>query len=172
MTASNAHIAQKNEARFFKKSIWLLALTALAAYITFSLNSCDNTAGQSTANIPKAPVNITIDLNLPSYMHLAAPGSYMYLEGGVTGVILVHDFDDAWYAYERACPYEPLNDCSRIWGDSVELDLRCGKFVNGKFTSCCDSKFNFAGMPMQGKARTRLAQYFVDRSGNIVQIIN
>jgi len=169
---SSTHIARNKEDNFFKKTAWLFTLSLLATYITFSLNSCDNTAGQSTANIPKAPVNITIDLNLPSYMHLASPGSYMYLEGGVTGVILVHDFDDAWYAFERACPYDPLNDCSRIWGDSVELNLRCGKFVNGKFTSCCDSKFNFAGFPLQGKARTRLAQYYVDRSSNIIQIVN
>lgn len=169
MQAQHPPIAQR---KTFLKAALLLVITLAFASLSFLLNACDNTGGQSTSSIPKAPVNITIDLNLPSYMHLASPGSYMYLEGGVTGVILVHDFDDTWYAFERACPYQPLDDCSRIWGDSVELNLRCGKFVDGKFQSCCDSKFNFGGMPMQGKARTRLAQYYVDRSANIVQIIN
>jgi hypothetical protein len=155
-----------------KKSKILTALLAIATMAGMLLvSSCDSN-NQRIENIPKGPVNITIDLNLPSYQHLWGPGTYAYLEGGVNGVILTHDFDGTWYAFERTCAFEPLGNCAQIWGDSIEMNLRCGKWNNNEFSSCCGSAFMLNGFPIKGKARSRLAPYFVSQSANIVQIVN
>ncbi len=156
---------------FTSKNIALSTAVTLLITGLLSLFACDSN-NQRIENIPKGPVNISIDLNLPSYQHLWGPGTYAYLEGGINGVILTHDFDGAWYAFERTCSFEPLGNCAQIWGDSIEMNLRCGKWNNGQFSSCCGSAFMLSGFPIKGKARARLATYFVTQSANIVQIVN
>jgi Rieske Fe-S protein len=146
-------------------------LIALCLWIIASGSSCNDSA-QVTQAIPKGPVNINIDLNLPSYMHLANVGTHAYFEGGVKGVIVIHDFDDQWYAFERGCAFEPMSTCSLIWADSVELQLMCGNWVGGQFDPCCESRYTFAGFPLKGPARGRLAQYMVQRNANQVLVYN
>ncbi|MFM1898081.1 MAG: hypothetical protein RL577_321, partial [Bacteroidota bacterium] len=115
----------------------IFGLIALCLCIVGAGSSCNDSA-QVTQAIPKGPVNINIDLNLPSYMHLANVGTHAYLEGGVKGVLLVHDYDDQWYAFERGCAFEPTSSCSMIWADSIEIQLMCGSFIGGDFVKCCD----------------------------------
>jgi hypothetical protein len=105
-------------------------------------------------------------------MHLANVGTHAYLEGGVKGVLLVHDYDDQWYAFERGCAFEPTSSCSMIWADSIEIQLMCGSFIGGDFVKCCDSRYSDAGFPLQGPAKGRLAQYIVQRSANQVLVYN
>ena len=81
----------------------LIVLTLGAASI---LGGC-NSSNQTTEKIPTGPVNLNIDLNLSSYMNLSNPGTYMYFEGGVKGVVVIHDYDDNWYAFESG----PLKVC-------------------------------------------------------------
>lgn len=147
------------------------AFIAALGLLAVQGSSCNDSA-QVTQAIPKGPVNINIDLNLPSYMHLANVGTHAYLEGGVKGVLLIHDYDDQWYAFERACAFEPTSGCSMIWADSIEIQLMCGSFIGGDFVKCCDSRYTYAGFPLQGPARGRLAQYIVQRSANQVLIYN
>jgi hypothetical protein len=122
--------------------------------------------------IPTGPVNLTIDLNLPANIHLNNVGTYSYFEGGVRGVIVIHDFDDAWYALERTCAWQPLNSCSIIWADSIELNLRCGTYSGTTFQPCCDSRFSFNGFPSKAPANGRLALYTIQRSGNLLYVYN
>lgn len=135
------------------------------------LQSCKD-GSSVTQQIQTGPVNIIIDLNLSSYQHLINPGEFEYFDGGIRGVMVVHDFDDTWYAFERTCAYQPGNACSKIWADSQNLQLKCGLQSGSTFTSCCDSKYNFAGFPISGAARGRLAMYKIQRNGNILQIYN
>jgi hypothetical protein len=133
--------------------------------------SCDDSRN-ATENIPKGLVNLVIDLNLSSNMHLVNPGTHLYAEGGVKGVLILHEYDDTWYAYERTCAFEPTKNCSRIWVDSVNLQLICGDQTPTTFTPCCQSKYMYSGFPTQGPAAGRLAQYFITRNGNILQVYN
>lgn len=126
----------------------------------------------ATENIPTGPVSLTIDLNLPSNTHLNSVGNFSYFTGGIKGVIVIHDFDDNWYAFERTCAFEPLNECSKIWMDTQSLQLKCGGYLSGKFQNCCDSKYIFNGFPVKGPARGRLAQYKLQINGNIVYVYN
>lgn len=136
-----------------------------------SLHSCDGNS-QVTEKIPTGPVNLNIDLNLPAYMQLANPGSHAYFEGGIKGVLVIHDYDDSWYAFERGCAFQPLDNCSRIWADSVNIQLQCGTPTSTGFQPCCSSKYTYSGFPLQGEARGRLARYQIQRSGNAVMVFN
>jgi hypothetical protein len=150
----------------------LLTLFLTAALMVLSMVLSCNNHSQVTEQIPVGPVNLNIDLNLPAYMQLANPGSHAYFEGGVKGVLVIHDYDDTWYAFERGCAFEPLNACAKIWADSVNIQLRCGTPTSTGFQSCCNSKYTYNGFPLEGEARGRLARYQIQRNGNAVMVYN
>ena len=142
----------------------------LAACMLLLLGNCRN--NNATEAIPTGPVNVTLDLNLLDYQHLIVPGSFTYADGGVKGVLIIHDYDDTWHAFERTCALQPLNSCSRIWVDTQAIQLRCGTPRPGKFETCCDSRYMFNGLPVKGPAAGSLARYNVSRSGNLLFVYN
>lgn len=132
-----------------------------------------NDSQQVTENIPRGLVNLYIDLNLASYQHLNNVGTHAYLEGGVKGVLVIHDYDDQWYAFERTCAYNPTKNCSQIWVDSINIQLMCGEYSNpSSFLPCCESTYTYSGFPLKGPAQGRLAQYYISRTGNVIQVYN
>ncbi len=136
----------------------------------FSVFRCKKNAG--VEQIPTGPVNLTIDLNLISNAHLNGPGSFSYFEGGIKGVLVIHDYDDNWYAFERTCAYQPYSACSRLWIDTMGIQIKCGEQLSSSFQTCCESRYMFNGIPVQGPAASRLAQYRVQRSGNLLLVYN
>jgi hypothetical protein len=105
----------------------LFSLLTIAAIGLLSLIACDDT-NRTTEQIPTGPVNINIDLNLPAYMHLANPGTHhAYFDGGVKGVLVIHDYDDTWFAFERGCAFEPLVCLRQGLGRfHFDIQLQCG----------------------------------------------
>ena len=150
---------------------WIIILfSGIFSSILF-LPSCKDSSNV-TEQIPTGPINLIIDLNLGTYQHLSNVGEFAYVEGGVKGVLIIHDYDDAWYAFERSCAYQPTKNCSKIWVDTANIQLRCGEQLIGSFTECCNSKYMFSGLPTSGMAKGRLARYNIQRDGNILQIYN
>ena len=145
--------------------ILILLCTSLCQVTSCKKNS-------ATELIPTGPVNISIDLNLPAYTRMRFPGEFIFLEGGIKGVLLIHDFDDKWYAFERTCAFEPLNLCSKLQIDTNGLAIRCGTIENGAYQKCCDSKYTYSGFPTAGPAQGALARYNVSRLGNVVSVYN
>lgn len=156
-----------------KRKTTMLMKTKLLTLLCsiMALSACDDSR-QVTENIPRGLVNTVLDLNLASNMHLNNVGTFSYIEGGVRGVLVIHDYDDQWYAFERTCAYQPTNACSHIWVDSINIQLKCGNYVSGKFEPCCESTYMFSGFPSKGPAAGRLAQYFISRNANILQVYN
>jgi hypothetical protein len=147
----------------------LLIAVALSAVLIFG--GC-NSSNQTTEKIPTGPVNVNIDLNLPSYMNLANPGTYMYFEGGVKGILVIHDYDDIWYAFERSCAFQPLDACAKVWVDSISIQIHCGTPTATGFQPCCNSKYSFNGFPLIGPAKGRLARYQIQRTANVISVYN
>ena len=135
------------------------------------LSACDKSS-TVTENIPRGLVNLTIDLNLSSNLHLNNVGTHSYFDGGVKGVLVIHDYDGEWYAFERTCAHEPTKACSQIWVDSINIQLMCGKYTGKTFEPCCASNYMYSGFPTAGPAAGRLAQYYVSRNGNLIQVHN
>lgn len=146
-------------------------ILTLMLFLAFSCGK--NNDNTNTEPIDNVPVSITVNLNLPSNFHLQNVGSFVFLTGGVKGVVLVHNTDDNYYAFDRACSYQPNSvSCSRIEVDTAFLQFRCGETTNMGFQKCCDSRFFFDGSVSQSPARFPLKQYNVTKSGNTIFISN
>ncbi len=82
--------------------------------------------------IPYVYVNIVIYPDLPEYSSIKTPGNYLYLTGGVKGIVLYCQFTDNYLAYERNCPNDPYEKNAILEVDSSGLFLVCKQ---------CKSKF-------------------------------
>ncbi|MCG8311191.1 MAG: hypothetical protein MI975_27635 [Cytophagales bacterium] len=120
-------------------------------------SSCEKERGEQ--QIPFSFVNQDINLNLIQYQDLKNIGGYIYIEGGANagfkGLIVYHEGNGTYKAFERACSYDPFADCDPVIVDDSGLFL---------VHECCNSTFNFNGNPMSGPASLDLLQYstFVD----------
>jgi len=144
---------------------------AIVVFLLFSAHSCTKTP-VNPEPIDNVPVNQTINLALPIYEYMNNMGSHLFLDGGVKGIVLVHGFDDAYYAFDRTCSYQPKSSCARLELDSTAFQFRCGSSTDTGFVKCCDSRFSFEGDLMQGPASFGLRHYQVFKQGNLLNIQN
>ena len=102
--------------------------------------------------IPYVYVDFTIDLDNPEYYELNAIGNYVYVTGGVSGIVIYRDSRDIFFAYERACPYDP--ECGRVTVDEDSYRL---------VDTCCGSEFSLTmdGAVLKGPAEMPLRKYNV-----------
>lgn len=90
-----------------KKTFSIISFFILLTFSLLNLNSCNT---QDTVScFPNAPVNVSINLNLPAYNNLNQPGGWIYLnlEGstGTRGLIVVRRSDTQFMAYDRNAPH-------------------------------------------------------------------
>jgi len=124
--------------------------------------SCD----EKQNPVPNVYVDILIPLNDPQYSSITVPGNFLYLTGGVNGILLIHTVDDQYKAYDRTCTYDP--DCGTV--SYNENTFRATDTV------CCGSEFSMLvdGIVEQGPAEFPLKQYacIYNQNSNTLQIRN
>ena len=114
--------------------------------------------------IPYAYVNFYINPNSTQYSELNNIGGFVYVTGGVRGIILYRRNIDEFVALERNCPYQPLNSCA-----TVEVDNSYIVAVD----SCCGSQFLLMdGSLVSGPATTQLKLYRTSYDGNTLHVFN
>src|SRR6267142_1476183 len=65
---------------------------------------------------------VTVNLNYPQYQRLKLDGGFVYIEGaGLRGIILYSAGENAYIAYERACPHHPEASCAVVQVDGSSL---------------------------------------------------
>lgn len=69
---------------------------------------CNN---QNQHPVPFVPVDITIDMQLPSYTNLQGVGGWTYLNGGSRGIIVYRKAIDEFVAFDRHAPSDPEGSC-------------------------------------------------------------
>lgn len=146
----------------------LIILSILVIFVY----ACKSKNNLNPDPIEDVPVSITINMALPQFDRLLQTNSYVYVDGGIKGVIVVHNTDDNFYAFERSCSYQPRNSCSKIEVDSNFSLFRCGESKAGKFEKCCNSIFLLDGEVYVGPATYGLKHYRVFRNGNVLEIKN
>lgn len=134
-------------------------IAALLAILLLTACSSDN----ATPGIPTVPVSEQISVNSLQYPMLRQDGGYAYLEAGYRGIIVVRQNASLYYAFERACPYDPGASCGVVSADQSNLFLT---------HSCCGSQFNFQGNVTAGPAIYSLRQYKTSLVNNILYITN
>ena len=117
-------------------------------------------------DIPNVMVDFTINLNLPEYFNLSAPGGWIYVNGGVKGIVIYRLTLNDFYAIERNCSYQPSN------GDRVSVDTANTTFL---IDAACGSKFNMVngGSLVNGPATHPLKRYNATYDGsNLLHVYN
>jgi nitrite reductase/ring-hydroxylating ferredoxin subunit len=117
------------------------------------------TCKEQTDNIPQVYVDIQIDLNDPQYFQLRLVGSYVYVTGGYSGIILYRLSEDEFIAYDRACPYD--YDCGKVYVDDYNF--------SAVDTDCCKSEYSLMldGAVTKGPSVFPLRKYFVTYNQNV-----
>lgn len=122
------------------------------------LINCNTTENK----IPYVYVNIVLDLDKPEFMELNAIGNYLYITGGVSGIIVYRDGLTDFLAYDRACPYDP--ECGRVVVNNTGYIL---------VDTCCNSEFSLTmdGAVLKGPADKPLRKYITYYNENTNQLI-
>lgn len=137
------------------KSIGLIAL--LFFCITFSCT-------KNSQAIPYVAVSVQINLSNPDYFALKSPGGWVYITGGSKGMVVYRLDNSTFKAYDRHCPYQPDNECSRIAVENTQLTVK---------DTCCGSVFQLMdGSIIGGPADRNLQEYKTSFDGNILSIYN
>ena len=115
--------------------------------------------------IPNVYVNFYINVTSSTqYIELNNIGGYVYLTGGVRGIIVYRNSVDEFMAYERNCPYQPQDECA-----TVKIDNSAVIAVD----TCCGSKFLIIdGSIVNGPATRQLKQYQTTFDGVSVHVFN
>lgn len=116
--------------------------------------------------IPFAHVNIYINPNSTFYYELNNQGGWIYLvaEKPSRGILVYRVSQNEFMAYERTCPYDPLEPDARIEVEASHITTAC---------PVCESKFILLdGTPFDGPARRPLKQYRTSYNGNMLHIYN
>lgn len=112
---------------------------------------------KSTDQIPPASVDFYIYLSQPEFQTLNTVGNYVYVTGGVKGIIVYHKTIEEYAAYERTCPYDPNTSGAIVEVDSSGLGL---------IDYHCGSRYSILdGSIVNGPTSYPLRQYYCEYDG-------
>lgn len=137
-----------------------------ALVITFSAISCKKKKSQSnTSNpVPNLPVNIKIYPNDPLYYKLQTIGGWMYVNGGINGLVVYRKSNEEFVAIERTSSYYPDNAAAKV------------KVLGDNFTlrdTVSDSRWQIIDATVtKGPAEWPLRKYGTSFDGNLLSIVN
>ena len=119
---------------------------------------------EERGGVPLHTVDISININNPSYADLAVPGGWLYLTGGSRGIIVYRQTNENFVAMDRHCPYQPAEYCHVIVDDTQLV---------ARDTMCCHSSFLITdGSVMEGPAALGLQRYNTNFNGTVLRIYN
>ncbi|MBA2611751.1 MAG: hypothetical protein H0U95_07265 [Bacteroidetes bacterium] len=123
-----------------------------------------NTKSNAEHPVPYVPVNITIYPNDPLNFKIQAIGGWIYINGGINGIIIYRKSQQEFVALERTSSYLPDNANAKA------------KVMSDNFTcrdSISDSRWQiFDGGVTQGPAQWGLRVYGTSYDGNALKIKN
>ena len=145
--------------KHFMKAIFLVGFSFFFCF-TF-INSCKKDTNNS---IPIVGVDIYIYPNLPSYINLNAVGGWVYINGGVRGILIYRKSNSEFVAYDRNCTYQSSQPCATVVVDATNIFA---------VDTCCHSKFSiYDGSVVQSPAGFPLKAYNTTYDGNTLHIYN
>ena len=133
----------------------LIVITSILIII-----SCDN----KECYVDDVYVNKLITLSDEEFIELQQNGSYKFIEGGNSGIIIYHISNNEFKAFDRICSYRSCNECSFI--DSINSGIA--------FCNCCTAAFllDQDGNAVNKPAIAPLKQYYCLTNGQILRIYN
>jgi hypothetical protein len=105
---------------------------------------------QRTDTIPYVFVEIDINLNQTDYLDLRRDGGFVYVLGGLKGIIIYRVNGSQYLAFEQTSPVNPSLACAIVQVDDAGLFM---------IDHCSLATFDFAGNPSNGISPYPLKQY-------------
>lgn len=131
------------------------AFTKISFFFLLILFSC---RGNSDNPVPNVPVNIQINILLPSYADLQTPGGYAYVNGGVKGIIVYRKSLNEFVCLDRMSTAEGGYDC-----DPLDVDPDNYLFL---VDQCSDAVYSLLdGSVTSGSASFPLRSYQYNYDG-------
>jgi nitrite reductase/ring-hydroxylating ferredoxin subunit len=126
--------------------------------ITILLIGINDSCRKKDDLVPNVAVNFTIFLSDPEFATLQTIGNYVFVTGGVSGVVIYRYSQTEFVAFDRCCSYKPSDRCAVLPDTTNTLFLKC---------PCCNSKFSFIdGSVQSGPAERPLTTYETAFDGN------
>ena len=114
--------------------------------------------------VPITPVDIYLYTNNPSFVNLNGVGGWVYITGGVRGILVYRKSPSEFMAYDRNCTYQSRDACATVVVDATNILAT---------DTCCHSKFSmYDGSVTQAPAGLPLKAYNTTFDGNVLHIYN
>jgi nitrite reductase/ring-hydroxylating ferredoxin subunit len=139
-----------------KKAVLLICFLSLV--FVFSCKKDD------TQYVPNVYVNFQLDPNSTMYLGLNQIGGWIYVTGGVKGIIIYREEQDKFKAYDRACPYDYDVSGAIIEAEPSGLTL---------IDSLCGSRYIITdGSVLNGPAQKGMKAYRTSYDGRTLYVFN
>ncbi len=135
---------------------------ATLLFLIWTFNSCKK---DSTNNsVPNTAVDIYLYANNPSFINISTVGGWVYITGGVRGILLYRKSTNEIMAYDRNCTYQSSQTCATVVVDNTNIIAK---------DTCCGSRFSiYDGSVLQNPAVMPLKAYNTTFDGNTLHIYN
>jgi hypothetical protein len=138
-----------------------LSAFCIGAAMVALLPACQK---DTPSGAPPTLVDFSINVNNPSYIDLAVPGGWVYVNGGNQGIIIYRKTIDEFVAMDRLCMYQPSQLC-RVHVDDTEVIARD--------TTCCTSAYLLIdGTVTEGPSTLGLVRYNTTFNGTTLRVFN
>jgi len=133
----------------------------LPIIIILAVFGCEG--NQNFSPVPDVPVNVEVNLNDIGNVALRQIGGYVYIDGGVMGIIVYRKSQNVYKAFDRNCTYESTSS------DAIVSFHSSGFYIED---TSCGSVFDTDGFPTGGPAEYPLKEYQVSQASDILFITN
>lgn len=114
--------------------------------------------------VPNVYVNFQIDPNSTMYLSLNMVGGWVYVTGGVKGIIIYREDQEHFRAYDRACPYD-----YDVEGSIVDMEPSGLTMLD----SLCGSRYIITdGSVLNGPTTRGLKAYRTSYDGRLLYVYN
>lgn len=133
----------------------------ISILIVILIGSCKK---NNENGVPNTTVDIYIYANNPSFIDINVPGGWVYITGGVRGILVYRKSTSEFMAYDRNCTYQSADACAIVNVDATNIIA---------IDTCCHSKFSiYDGSVLQAPAGLPLKAYNTTFDGNVLHIYN
>jgi Rieske Fe-S protein len=142
-----------------KKSFLLTLMVLLAGGLLLSRCKKEQDNG-----VPMISVDTYLYTSDPAFINLNAVGGWVYINGGVRGILIYRKSISDFIAYDRNCTYQSSEACATVHVDASNIIAT---------DTCCHSQFSIVdGSVLTGPAGLPLKTYNTTFDGNMLHIYN
>ena len=133
-------------------------------YISIAICVIAGCKKDSQDNVPNTAIDVYLYTNNPSFINVSTVGGWVYVTGGVRGILIFRKSTTEFMTYDRNCTYHSSDACATVVVDANNITAT---------DTCCHSSFSlYDGSVYHGPAAAPLKAYSNTFDGNVLHIYN